>query len=84
MADSAGLHICSDFFTRLCKRHLGQTPLQLVATVRMSRAAELLVCTNYKLQVIADMVGYGTAFSLSAAFKRYYGVSPAAYRAGLR
>lgn len=41
--------------------------------VRIQKAMELLVCTEESIERIAEMVGYGTGFALSKAFKRSAG-----------
>ena len=48
--------------------------------LRMNAAANLLRNTAYKLDAIAPMVGLGCGFSLSRAFRRFYGVSPREFR----
>ncbi len=47
---------------------------------RLALAADRLRATDDTLAAIARQVGYGSAFALSAAFKRAYGVSPQRYR----
>ena len=47
---------------------------------RMERAAELLRSTSLSVLGVAQSVGDGSASQFSAAFRREYGVTPAAYR----
>ncbi|HAL44311.1 MAG: hypothetical protein A2Y12_15320 [Planctomycetes bacterium GWF2_42_9] len=54
----------------------GHKPMEMVTLLRMRNAQELLINTNYKVKVIAGLVGYGDAFSFSAAFKKHTGKSP--------
>lgn len=61
---------------------VGMPPIAYLAQWRLSLAADLLRDTDRTLASISRHVGYGSAFSLSAAFKKAYGVSPAAYRRG--
>lgn len=63
---------------------VGEPPMTYLASWRLALAADLLIASDATLASIAREVGYGTAFSLSAAFKRAYGVSPQAYREGRR
>ena len=51
---------------------------------RLSLAADLLRDPTMTLDSVARRVGYGSAFALSAAFKRVYGVSPRDYRETVR
>ncbi|MEP9416399.1 helix-turn-helix transcriptional regulator [Gordonia sp. VNQ95] len=59
---------------------VGAPPMTYLATWRLSVAADMLDDTDATLDVIARRVGYGSAFALSTAFKRRYGVSPAVHR----
>ncbi len=63
-------------FTQL----LGQPPMGYLAGWRLALAADLLVASDATVASIARQVGYGTPFSLSAAFKRVHDVSPQQYR----
>lgn len=59
---------------------LGEPPMSYLAGWRLALAADLLVSSDATVATIARQVGYGTPFSLSAAFKRVYGASPQQYR----
>lgn len=59
---------------------VGDPPIAYLTEWRLARAADLLRGTDATIESIARQVGYGTAFSLSAAFKRRYGVSPGMHR----
>lgn len=61
---------------------LGEPPMTYLAGWRLALAADLLVSSDATVATIARHVGYSTPFSLSAAFKRRYGVSPQQYRLG--
>lgn len=61
---------------------LGEPPMSYLAGWRLALAADLLVSSDATVATIARQVGYGTPFSLSAAFKRVNGVSPQQYRLG--
>jgi AraC-like DNA-binding protein len=61
---------------------LGEPPMSYLAGWRLALAADLLVSSDATVATIARQVGYGTPFSLSAAFKRVHGVSPQQYRLG--
>jgi transcriptional regulator GlxA family with amidase domain len=65
---------------RLCLQQFGRSPMQHLTHLRMTRAAAMLQSTPYKLYTIARSVGYASSFAFSAAFKRWAGVSPEAYR----
>jgi AraC-like DNA-binding protein/quercetin dioxygenase-like cupin family protein len=81
VAEMAALAFVSPVhFNRLCRQILGRTPMEATTRLRMERAAELLLSTDQTLAVIADQVGYGDAFAFSAAFRRWAGESPRAFR----
>lgn len=52
----------------------------LVDTVRLQRAGELLKNTGMNLSQIADALGYADAANFTRAFKRWTGTSPSHYR----
>lgn len=82
LSDECGLSKTSLF--RICRRMHGMAPMQMVATMRMERAAELLLGSRQTLACIAGMVGYENEFVLSRAFKRHAGMSPRAFRRAQR
>ena len=47
---------------------------------RLALTADRLRGTEDTIGAIAGQVGYGSAFALSSAFKRVYGVSPQEHR----
>jgi AraC-like DNA-binding protein len=61
---------------------LGEPPMSYLAGWRLALAADLLLSSDATIATIARQVGYGTPFSLSAAFKRVHGLSPQQYRLG--
>jgi AraC-like DNA-binding protein len=59
---------------------VGQAPMQYLAQWRMLLASNLLVRSNAPLARIAEQVGYQTDTAFSRAFRREYGMPPAAWR----
>ena len=59
---------------------VGEPPMSYLSGWRLALAADLLRSSDATVASIAREVGYGTPFSLSAAFKRTYGLSPQQYR----
>lgn len=69
------------YFYNVFKDHIGMSPMDKVLELRMSRACEYLRNTDYRLDRIADLLGYADQFAFSKAFKRWQGISPKEYRA---
>jgi AraC-like DNA-binding protein len=59
---------------------VGEPPMSYLTGWRLALAADALRDTEDTLDAIARRVGYGSAFALSSAFKRRYGVSPQEHR----
>ncbi|RMI30528.1 AraC family transcriptional regulator [Nocardia stercoris] len=62
---------------------VGEAPMTFLTDWRLSLAADLLAESDATVESIARRVGYGTAFALSSAFKRHFGISPRDHRLGI-
>ena len=67
-------------FARRFVQATGLSPLRFLHTLRLERAAQLLVETDLSLSTIADQVGYTSEFAFSRAFKRHRGLPPSVFR----
>lgn len=65
---------------RLFRKHLGVTPLQYLARVRMERAAELLRDGRLTVAEIARRVGVPDPYYFSRLFHNHHGKSPTQFR----
>jgi AraC-like DNA-binding protein len=61
---------------------VGEPPMSYLTSWRLAMAADLLREPDATVGAVARQVGYGSAFALSAAFKRVRGISPQEHRAG--
>ncbi|MFI6876370.1 AraC family transcriptional regulator [Streptomyces sp. NPDC050400] len=59
---------------------VGEPPMTYLTGWRLALAADLLRDSEQTVASIARRIGYGSAFALSSAFKRVYGVSPQEHR----
>jgi AraC-like DNA-binding protein len=75
-AASSSRSVLAERFQQL----VGLAPMQYLAQWRMLLATNLLVRSNAPLARIAEEVGYQTDTAFSRAFRREYGLPPAAWR----
>ena len=79
-ADRTGLS--ADYFTRVFKESVGETPVEYVNGIRINHAMKLL-CGDRDIRQIAAECGFGSAGYFSEVFRAMTGTSPAAYRRSL-
>jgi ligand-binding sensor domain-containing protein/signal transduction histidine kinase/CheY-like chemotaxis protein len=60
------------------------TPNELINLSRLKKAAELLAEGDYKINEVANMVGYSMPTNFSRDFQKQFGVSPSSYIVGLK
>jgi AraC-like DNA-binding protein len=63
---------------------VGRPPMAYLTDARLDLAADRLLEPGTTISAVAREVGYGSAFALSAAFKRVRGLSPSDHRTGTR
>jgi AraC-like DNA-binding protein len=80
LARAAGLSAAH--FSREFRRTFGEAPHQYLLTRRLERAAALLRNTDRSVTDICFDVGLTSVGSFTTSFRRIYGTSPSAYRAG--
>jgi len=68
-------HLCKSF-----RRYLGKTPTDFINELRINHAARLLADGREEITEIAARLRFRSLSRFYALFKRYYGLSPAAYR----
>ncbi|GLC79999.1 response regulator [Lacrimispora brassicae] len=71
----------SSYLSRLFKSETGMNFSKYLITYRMERAKELLKNTVFKINEIADYVGYNDTSYFIHTFKRLYQITPEQYRA---
>jgi len=78
MSSTAGLS--RNYFIRYCREKTGVSPLQFLKRLRMQVAENLLLNTEYKMEVIASQAGFSNQYSFSSAFKKFHKISPKYFR----
>lgn len=63
---------------------VGEPPMAFLTGWRLTLAADLLLEPDSTVSAVARQVGYTSPFTFSTAFKRRYGISPAAHRHSAR
>lgn len=74
------LHVSEATVQRWMRQYYGKSCHQCLIERRMRRAAELLQQTDYRINAIAEQLGYCDAFTFSNAFKQHYHVAPRHFR----
>jgi len=74
------LNLSSRQTERLLKQYYGKTFLQKKTEARMAMAVVLLTDSRKTITAISDSLGYSSTEHFSAAFKKYYGMTPKQYR----
>ena len=75
------LSVSSHHLSQILNESLGQSFFDLVAQYRIKEAQKLLLENpNYKIEEIAEQVGYNSKSAFNTAFKKIVGVAPSAYR----
>lgn len=74
------LDFSRSYLYNIFKNNLNISPLKFLTQLRMEKAKQLLLNSDYTIRQITDMVGYTDEFTFSKAFKRYTGLSPKYYR----
>ncbi|MFF8910713.1 AraC family transcriptional regulator [Streptomyces olivaceoviridis] len=78
---AAGAGVSRAVLARRFTELVGEPPMTYLTGWRLTLAADLLRDPDTTVGAVAQRVGYGSAFALSAAFKRERGLSPQEHRA---
>lgn len=68
------------YLSHLFKEHTGENFSSCLERIRMNNAHRLLENSDMSIENIAKSIGYNSDDTFRRAFKRYHGISPAAYR----
>lgn len=73
------LHMSQPTLYRKIKQHSRLNAVDIIRTVRVSKAAALILENRYSLQEVAEMVGYSDVRTLRKHFMAQFGVPPSKY-----
>lgn len=76
------IYLSPNYISRYFKNHTSQNFSDYLLSVKMNKAAELLMDFQYKIYEVSDMVGYSNPKNFARAFKDYFGISPSEFRRG--
>lgn len=77
---AAELRMSPNNVTRLLKKHIGKTFIQLLTERRLRKAQELLANTDLRIADIGEAVGFEDNAYFARRFKQHMRLSPRAYR----
>lgn len=75
-------NVTNTYFSGVFRQQMGKTFVEYLTELRMTRAKELLRCTDKNTGAIAVEVGYNDPHYFSSLFKKINGCSPRDYRSG--
>ena len=73
-------HMSYSHFAAIFKEYYGQTCKEMILTVRLQKAEDLLQFTDFDLTYISQETGFCDCSHFIKAFKQKYGVTPRKYR----
>lgn len=74
------LNVSRTLFYKKIKNITGYQPIELMRTIRLKKAAQLLETGDYNITEVAYMLGYNDIRYFSTTFKKQYGKSPSIYQ----
>jgi signal transduction histidine kinase/DNA-binding response OmpR family regulator/ligand-binding sensor domain-containing protein len=72
-------YLSRSHFTRKIKQLTGLSPIELLTSFRLKRAAQLLIQGKISISEVSYMVGFEHPNSLSRSFRKEFGMSPSEY-----
>ena len=78
LAADFGVH--PNHLSRAFRERYDVSPKQYLQTLKLEKAASMLTTTDTPVALIAESLGFDDQHAFSKLFKKYWGVSPMAYR----
>lgn len=76
---SSALNMSNSTLYRKVKANTGMNVSEYIRVFRLKRAAELLASKQYRVNEVADMVGFSSSSYFSSNFQKQFNISPSAF-----
>lgn len=73
---SQNMYLSPVYISKIFKEVMGDSPINYLIRIRLSKAKELLQESNLSIKEISEAVGYKDPYYFSKLYKKYYDVSP--------
>ena len=73
---ASAMNVSSSLLYKKVKSLTGQSPTDLIKTIRLRHASELLQSRKYTVTEISEMCGFGSVGYFSTVFKNFFGKPP--------
>ncbi|NDV81598.1 hybrid sensor histidine kinase/response regulator transcription factor [Bacteroides sp. 51] len=70
------MHVSSSLLYNKLKTFTGKSPIELIKTIRLNHAMELLQSKKYSVTEVSELSGFSSISYFSTVFKKYFGKSP--------
>jgi AraC-like DNA-binding protein/mannose-6-phosphate isomerase-like protein (cupin superfamily) len=77
---SKKFHFSIPYLSKLIKANTGHSFKEMLQTIKLNKAVELLCSSDLKINAISEAVGYENTTHFIRTFKKVYGISPNQYR----
>jgi two-component system response regulator YesN len=68
--------ISPGYLSTLFRREFGQNMVDFINKTKINRACEILLESRYRINEVADKLGFDNAFYFTRVFRKYTGISP--------
>ncbi|URZ02245.1 AraC family transcriptional regulator [Clostridium felsineum] len=81
---SNNFHFTVPYLSKLIKTNTGHNFKQIIQTIKLNKAIELLTYSTLKIHDISDILGYENSTHFIRTFKKVYNLSPTEYKKSIR